>query len=109
MNVYHYSFGLSLFIRYRYASSFEYRTLRLYEIGLISLWKNWFEPSTKPCLNDQGNTGNTRNKKKKLARLSLANLTGAFAVLAIGCFISLVAFLVEMISFYCKTNTIVVM
>ena len=100
---------LALFIRYKYATLFEYRTLRLYEIGLISLWKNWFEPNTRPCLNDQGNTGNVRNEKKKLAPLSLANLTGAFAVLAIGCLVSLVAFLVEMIVFYCKTNTIVVM
>nr|CAH0108055.1 unnamed protein product [Daphnia galeata] len=46
-------YGWGLPKNHRFREQFNQGTLRLYEIGLISLWKNWFEPSTKPCLNDQ--------------------------------------------------------
>ena len=79
------------------------RILRLHEMGLISLWQNWFEPNTRPCLNDKTDNGNAK-KKKKLARISISNLTGAFAFLAIGCIISFLIFLIERIVFRWKMN-----
>ncbi len=77
--------------------------------GLISTWQKWFEPNTRPCLNDNKDKGKVKSRKKKqLSRISLANMTGAFSILAIGFLISLLVFLIEKIVFYWKMNRIFV-
>jgi hypothetical protein len=83
-----------------------YRILELHEKGLISLWEKRFEPNTKPCHSEI-----KKNNKNKTARkrLSLANLMGAFALLAFGCLFSLLVFLSEMTISYLKTNSVIVM
>jgi hypothetical protein len=80
------------------------RTARLFELGLLSLWQNWYEPNSKPCYDDRKNGGENKNKEKSLVRLSLTNLTGAFAALAIGCALSILTFLGELIISHGKNN-----
>ena len=87
---------------------FFYRTARLFEIGLTSLWQNWYEPDSKPCFDDKKNGGGDKNKKNPPERLSLTNLTGAFAVLAIGCGASILTFLTELIVSRKKSNLIMI-
>lgn len=87
---------------------FFYRTARLFEIGLTSLWQNWYEPDSKPCFDDKKNGGGDKNKKNPPVRLSLTNLTGAFAVLAIGCGASILTFLAELIVSRKKSNLIMI-
>lgn len=82
------------------------RTARFFEIGLISLWQNWYEPDPKPCYDEKKNGGESKNKKKPLVQLSLTNLMGAFAVLAIRCAFSFLIFLTEIIIFHGKSNRI---
>ena len=84
-----------------------YRTLRLLEAGLISLWVNWFEPNARPCWNNNNDDRNAKSNKKPLVRLSLTNLTGAFVVLTVGCLVSLLAFLIERIVYHWKLNQII--
>ncbi|XP_046444579.1 uncharacterized protein LOC124194436 [Daphnia pulex] len=87
-----------------YLEEFNRGTARLFELGLISLWQNWYEPNSKPCYDDRKNSGENKNKEKPLVRLSLTNLTGAFAVLAFGCALSFLTFLGEIIIFHGKNN-----
>ena len=78
-------------------------------MGLISTWQKWFEPNTRPCLNDNKDKRKAKSRKKKqLSRISLANLTGAFTDLAIGLLISLLVFLIEKAVFHWKIKRIVV-
>ena len=83
------------------------RTLELFETGLISLWSNWFEPNARPCWNNNNDNRNAKSNKKPLVRLSLTNLTGAFVVLAVGCLVSTLAFLIERIVYQRKKNQII--
>jgi hypothetical protein len=79
-------------------------------MGLISLWQTWFEPNTRPCLNDKNDNRNVKKKEKKqLTRISLANLTGAFVLLAVGCMISVFVFLMEKVVARWKINHITVL
>jgi hypothetical protein len=84
-----------------------YRTLRLLEAGLVSLWVNWFEPNSRPCWNNNNDNRNAKSNKKPLVRLSLSNLTGAFVVLAVGFLVSTLVFLIERIVYYWKINQII--
>jgi hypothetical protein len=68
----------------------------LQETGLMFKWEAEFEADTKPCHSNVKSNhafGKTNNQKAPLIRLSLSNMAGAFVVLAIGCFISFLAFL----------------
>jgi hypothetical protein len=96
---YYYYFRYYLFV-----VVFFLQTARLFELGLISLWQNWYEPNSKPCYDDRKNGGENKKKEKPLVRLSLTNLAGAFAVLAFGCVLSFLTFLGEMIIFHGKNN-----
>jgi ionotropic glutamate receptor len=79
-------------------------------MGLISLWQTWFEPNARPCLNDKNDNRNVKKKEKKqLTRISLANLTGAFVLLAVGCMISVFVFLMEKVVARWKINHITVL
>ncbi|EFX78843.1 hypothetical protein DAPPUDRAFT_104979 [Daphnia pulex] len=90
-----------------YLENFNRGTLELREIGLISQWEKQFEPNTKPCYSiDENKNDNNRPKNKTRQRLSLANLMGAFAVLAFGCFFSLLIFLAEMAFSHLKTISV---
>jgi hypothetical protein len=73
----------------------------LHEAGLITLWREKVESDTKPCYSEKNANyiDDQDSKKKPLARLSLTNLAGAFAVLAAGCLISIVAFGIEILFF----------
>jgi ionotropic glutamate receptor len=74
---------------------------------LIPYWEKQFEPNTKPCYKDKRND-NKNNKQQRQQRLSLANLMGAFAVLAFGCLFSLLVFLAEMAISHWKANSVIV-
>ena len=83
--------------------------MELREAGLISYWEKQFDPNTKPCFSGNRNLKNNKEKNKKpLLRLSLANLTGAFALLAFGWLISLFVFLIEKVISVWKANQIIV-
>ncbi|KAI9554684.1 hypothetical protein GHT06_019960 [Daphnia sinensis] len=71
-------------------------TLTLHEVGLILSWEKGFKPDTRPCQNGRYKT--IKNTNVHPVRLTLSNLTGAFAVLAVGCLVSLLAFLTEKIA-----------
>ncbi|EFX79522.1 hypothetical protein DAPPUDRAFT_104187 [Daphnia pulex] len=87
-----------------YREEFNRGTARLFDVGLTSFWQNWYEPDSKPCYDDKDNGGLNKNEKKPLVRLSLTNLTGAFAVLAVGCAMSILTFLAEIIIFLKKES-----
>ncbi|KAI9554750.1 hypothetical protein GHT06_020026 [Daphnia sinensis] len=89
--------GWALRKRSAYNEKFNRGMLVLLENGLISQWKKQFEADPRPCFDEDQLYRNAKNKEKPLARLSLANLTGAFAALAIGVFISVLAFLFELL------------
>ena len=80
--------------------------MTLWETGLTFKWLAEFESDTKPCDDANGaSIAKTKhNKSSSLARLSLANLAGAFAVLAVGILISALVFLVEMLQKSCRLN-----
>ncbi|XP_032784686.2 ionotropic receptor 93a isoform X1 [Daphnia magna] len=80
-----------------YLEEFKRGTLVLHELGLILSWERRFKPDTRPCLSQNGDYKIVKNTNIRPVRLTLSNLTGAFAVLAIGCLISLLAFLTEKI------------
>jgi ionotropic glutamate receptor len=75
---------------------------------LIPHWEKQFEPNTKPCYSEDKRNDNKNNKQQRQQRLSLANLMGAFAVLAFGCLFSFLVFLAEMAISYFKTNRVIV-
>jgi ionotropic glutamate receptor len=76
---------------------------------LIPYWEKQFEPNTKPCYEDKRNDNkNKHQRQQRQQRLSLANLMGAFAVLAFGCLFSLLVFLAEMAISHLKINNIIV-
>jgi ionotropic glutamate receptor len=72
-------------------------------MGLTFKWLAEFEADTKPCDDANGAKDKTKHKSS-LARLSLANLAGAFAVLAVGILISAIVFVVEMLQKSCRLN-----
>ena len=67
------------------------------EVGLMGLWERWHEPDARPCFLKNSNSKKKKKKKKKkpLVRLTLTNLNGAFVLLAIGYFVSFLAFIKE--------------
>ena len=67
-------------------------------------WLAEFESDTKPCDDANGASIAQTKRKSSLARLSLANLAGAFAVLAVGILISAIVFVVEMLQKSCRLN-----
>ena len=64
------------------------RILELRENGLLQHWQNKYNPKLDKCMD-------AAPKKDKNHPISLKNLTGAFVVLLVGYFISLISFLVE--------------
>lgn len=65
------------------------------EMGLVSLWERWFEPSVRPCLLENHRGRRKKKQKKPLVRLTVTSLTGAFVLLAVGYTISFVIFIKE--------------
>ncbi|EFX66413.1 hypothetical protein DAPPUDRAFT_263197 [Daphnia pulex] len=96
--------GFVLRKRSPYLEMFNRGTLMLQETGLILKWEAEFEADTKPChsnIKSNHAFGKTSDQQRApLVRLSLANLAGAFVVLAIGCLISFLAFLTEIVAMH---------
>lgn len=63
--------------------------MRLHEFGLITKWKRPYEADVSRCIS-------MANQYSKEERLALFRMTGAFAVLIAGYFLSLLIFLCEM-------------
>ncbi|XP_057380404.2 ionotropic receptor 93a-like [Daphnia carinata] len=81
-----------------YVEDFNRGTLTLQELGFILSWEKRFKPDTWPCPSQNGGYKIDMKTHIRPVRLTLSNLTGAFAVLFVGCFISLLAFLTEKIA-----------
>ncbi|XP_046449165.1 ionotropic receptor 93a-like [Daphnia pulex] len=78
-----------------YTQSISQGLLELQEMGLIKYWDLWFRPMPRQCM-ETIKSGYTTPTNKH-THLSLKNLTGAFIVLLVGFFLSLLAFLCEQI------------
>ena len=66
-----------------------YRILRLRETGLLDHWEKLYVPSASKCMKI--------NERHRMPRLSIKHLSSAFIILIAGCFISLTAFITEII------------
>ncbi|KAI9554683.1 hypothetical protein GHT06_019959 [Daphnia sinensis] len=80
-----------------YLEAFNRGTLTLHEFGLILFWDKKLKPDIRPCSSQVKDYRVVKKKKIQRVRLKLSNLTGAYAVLAVGYSISLLTFLVEKI------------
>ncbi|XP_059351437.1 uncharacterized protein LOC130702810 [Daphnia carinata] len=71
-----------------YLEEFNRGTLTLHEFGLILFWDKKLKPDIRPCSSQIEDYRIIKKEKIPRVRLTLPNLTGAFAVLAVGYLVS---------------------
>ena len=69
----------------------------MFEQGFIDIWTRWYQPDARQCFNRYTGPARPKTLIDKKSRLTLANLSGAFTVLYVGCPVSFVVFVGEII------------
>ena len=70
----------------------QFRILRLREAGLLSEWEKWYIPLPSKCME--------LNKRIDKPQLSLKHLSSAFVILIVGCVLSTIVFILEMMPIF---------